>query len=166
MRTSYFFVDMSGVELIVGAILGGIPIVLEAYDRYWTISRAYSTYRNHSKELLSLDATLDAQKALFRCTVGLFLRVVTTDPENAACLLSTPGTWKADDFSIQLGETNNTVLEDLFKAWRRVLSQVHGSLQSICDTVETLRPSSTDHDQPNHKVCLSEEAITGRKHFC
>jgi len=135
---------MSGVELIVGAVLGGIPVVLEAYDRYWAISRALSTFRHHSKELLSLDAALDTQKALFRSTVALLLRVVMKDPEQATGLLGSPGPWPADSFVVPHSTSKMTVLEELFNAWKRVLDQVHGSLQSICGTVEDFRSSRED----------------------
>jgi hypothetical protein len=140
---------MSGIETIVGLILGGVPIVLEAYDRYCSISKTFTTFRQHSKELLRLDAFLDAQKSLFRSNVARLLRVLTNDRDKASSLLSDDANWAG--FRIHgISHTRVDVVQNPFKSWKAILDQIYNILQSICSEVETFRLS-----------CLPESARVG-----
>ncbi|RYP71835.1 hypothetical protein DL771_004547 [Monosporascus sp. 5C6A] len=131
---------MSGFEFIVGVIIGGIPVILEAYDRYWTVSTAFKTFRQHSRELVKLDTILNTQKFLFRSNVTKLLTAVTNDPEKARNLLSEDPNW--DDFGIHgISRARADGLRDAFASWKANLDQIHGNLQSICAEIETFHSS-------------------------
>ncbi|KAF5004499.1 hypothetical protein FDECE_9011 [Fusarium decemcellulare] len=132
---------MSGFE-IAGVVLGAIPIVLEAYDRYHGVSKAFA-FRQHSRELTRLDAILNAQKTIFRSDVTKLLIAVTNDPEKARSLLSGEDQcW--DDLGIHglASSIRPKALHDAFNSWKDTLDEIHHSLQSICSEVESFRVSS------------------------
>ena len=139
---------MSGFE-IVGIIIGGIPLAFEAYDRYWAVSKAFSTFRNHSNELDKLDTILKTQKTLFRSNVIKVLTIVSDDPSVVRSLVSGDGncTWQ----DLRLKPTLQNVLEDSlkesFKSWEENLEQIRRTLLSICTEIDEFRsscPSNTD----------------------
>lgn len=129
---------MSGVELIFGATLGAIPILLEAYDGYRKLSKAFATFRYGSREMMRLDASLCAKKALFRSNVAALLRVITNDPDKASRLLSEDADWS--NISIAEGcRLRIDILQDSFRSWKGILDQMYDCLQCICAETEEFR---------------------------
>ncbi|KAL6918830.1 hypothetical protein ACHAP8_008570 [Fusarium lateritium] len=156
---------MSGFE-IVGVVLGGIPIVLEAYNRYQTVSKTFSGFRQHSRALSRLDTILNAQKTIFRGDVTKLLTAVTKDGEKARSLISGERSW--DDLGIRgLDHTRAETLRDAFGSWKATLDEIHDSLQAICSEVEGFRVSSTKPTQglsveifrKQFKLCVKKDIV-------
>ncbi|CEI63691.1 hypothetical protein FVEN_g6812 [Fusarium venenatum] len=156
---------MSGFE-IVGVVLGGIPIVLEAYNRYQTVSKTFSGFRQHSRALSRLDTILNAQKTIFRGDVTKLLTAVTNDAEKTRSLISGERSW--DDLGIRgLDHTRAETLRDAFSSWKATLDEIHDSLQAICSEVESFRVSSTKPTQvlsvekfrKQFKLCVKKDIV-------
>jgi len=126
------------MEFIVGIIVGGIPVVLEAYDRYWALSKAFSCFRNHSSELGKLDTILSTQRALFRANVTKILIALTRNPVQARSLLAGGVAW-TDLGSEHLLNIEVDNFRDSFTSWNENLHQIQGILRSICREVEAFR---------------------------
>ncbi|KAI8689595.1 hypothetical protein NCS56_00223100 [Fusarium sp. Ph1] len=129
------------MEFIVGTVLAGVPIVLEAYDRYWDLSKGFTTFRQYSKELVKLDTILKTQKTLFRGNIIKLLTAITNDPDRARGLLSerSQETWQTLRLEIINSEQRLESLRDTFKSWKATLDQVLSSVTAICLEVETFR---------------------------
>ncbi|KAI8679353.1 hypothetical protein NCS57_00213300 [Fusarium keratoplasticum] len=129
------------MEFIVGTVLAGVPIVLEAYDRYWDLSKGFTTFRHYSKELVKLDTILNTQKTLFRGNIIKLLIVITNDPERARGLLSerSKETWETLKLETINSEQRLESLRDTFTSWKATLDQVLSSVTAICLEVESFR---------------------------
>ncbi|KAK6721269.1 hypothetical protein SNK04_000164 [Fusarium graminearum] len=157
---------MSGFE-IVGVVLGGIPIVLEAYNRYQTVSKTFSSFRQHSRALSRLDTILNAQKTIFRGDVTKLLTAVTNDAEKARSFISGKRSW--DDLGIHgLDRTRAETLRDTFSSWKDTLGEIHDSLQAICSEVESFRVSSSikstqvlsaERFRKQFKLCVKKDVV-------
>ena len=132
------------MEFIVGIVVGGIPVILEAYDRYWTISKAFSCFRNHGSELDKLDTVLSTQKVLFRGGAIKILSTLTRNPAKAHSLLAGDATWAGLSSEPMLQIEVDSVKE-AFTSWKGNLDQIHSILRSICTEVETFRSSCPTH---------------------
>ncbi|CEF71967.1 hypothetical protein FGSG_00120 [Fusarium graminearum PH-1] len=102
---------MSGFE-IVGVVLGGIPIVLEAYNRYQAVST----------------------------TLTSTLSTVTQDAEKARSLISGDGNWDALGLE-GLDLTRLETMRDALDSWKDTLDVIHDSLQAICSEIDSFRVS-------------------------
>lgn len=133
------------MEFIVGTALAGIPIVLEAYDRYWDISEGLNTFRHYSRELTKLDTIMKTQKTLFRANVIKLLTAITNDQEKARTLLS--GSNKEDLRRLQLPTVEDSTrvesLQELFGSWNAILELVLSTATAICLEVESFGTSNT-----------------------
>ncbi|EEU40090.1 uncharacterized protein NECHADRAFT_76030 [Fusarium vanettenii 77-13-4] len=129
------------MEFIVGTVLAGVPIVLEAYDRYWDLSKGFTTFRHYSKELVKLDTILNTQKTLFRGNITKLLTAITNDPERARGLLSerSKETWETLKLETINSEQRLESLRDTFTSWKATLDQVLLSVTAICFEVESFR---------------------------
>ncbi|KAI8723138.1 hypothetical protein NCS52_00168900 [Fusarium sp. LHS14.1] len=129
------------MEFIVGTVLAGVPIVLEAYDRYWDLSKGFTTFRHHSKELVKLDTILNTQKTLFRGNITKLLTAITNDPERARGLLSerSQESWQTLQLETINSEQRLESLRDTFTSWKATLDQVLSSVTAICLEVESFR---------------------------
>ncbi|KAH7274954.1 hypothetical protein B0J15DRAFT_473884 [Fusarium solani] len=129
------------MEFIVGTVLAGVPIVLEAYDRYWDLSKGFTTFRHYSKELVKLDTILKTQKTLFRGNIIKLLTAITNDPETARGLLSerSQETWETLKLETINSEQRLESLGDTFASWKATLDQVLSSVTAICLEVEAFR---------------------------
>ncbi|UPK96571.1 hypothetical protein LCI18_007506 [Fusarium solani-melongenae] len=118
------------MEFIVGTVLAGVPIVLEAYDRYWDLSKGFTTFRQYSKEL-----------TLFRGNIVKLLTAITDDPERARGLLSerSQETWLTLQLITINSEQRLESLRDTFTSWKATLDQVLSSITTICLEVESFR---------------------------
>ncbi|RSL49404.1 hypothetical protein CEP54_012452 [Fusarium duplospermum] len=126
------------MEFIVGTVLAGVPIVLEAYDRYWDLSKGFTTFRHYSKELVKLDTILNTQKTLFRGNIVKLLTAITNDTERAHGLLSerSTETWETLRLETTNSEQRLESLRDTFTSWKATLDQVLSSVTTICLEVE------------------------------
>jgi hypothetical protein len=133
------------MEFIVGTALAGIPIVLEAYDRYWDISAGFNAFRHYSKELIKLDTILKTQKTLFRGNVIKLLTAITNDPEKAQDLLSNNGREHWDEFRpLRIYDSNRLEsLQETFVSWKETLELVLSTVTAICIEVESFQSTSS-----------------------
>ncbi|RTE83895.1 hypothetical protein BHE90_001477 [Fusarium euwallaceae] len=129
------------MEFIVGTVLAGVPIVLEAYDRYWDLSKGLTTFRHYSKELVKLDTILNTQKTLFRGNIVKLLTTMTDDPDRARGLLSerSTETWETLRLETINSEQRLESLRDTFTSWKATLDQVLSSVTAICLEVDSFR---------------------------
>lgn len=84
---------MSGVEFILSTVIGVIPLVLEAYDRYGKVAGAIKTLRHPQRHLDILHAQIVTQETLFRNSVSKLLVALTDDAQKAKSLLSDEPDW-------------------------------------------------------------------------
>ena len=134
----------------MGVILGGIPVVLEAYDRYWTVSKAFRTFRQNEKELIKLDIILKTQKIRFRSNVLKLLTAVTNDPEKAYSLLSgEKPNWKDFDIHGICGKRAEN-LRDTFTSWKANMGQIQACIETICEEFEIFIPHLTESEKVRH----------------
>ncbi|KAH6842693.1 hypothetical protein B0I37DRAFT_345914 [Chaetomium sp. MPI-CAGE-AT-0009] len=129
---------MSGVELIVGAVLGAVPIVLETYDRYDKVLKAFQTFRHPSPELNCLGATLRTQKMLFASDITKLRDALADNTDTARNLLSEHPDWTAFQ-AHGLSRARAECLRGLFSSWKENLDQIHGNLQVIEGEVASVR---------------------------
>ncbi|KAH8895988.1 hypothetical protein GQ53DRAFT_854322 [Thozetella sp. PMI_491] len=136
------------MEFIVGTALAGVPIVLEAYDRYWDLSDGLRIFRNYSKELAKLDTIIGTHKALFRGNIVQLLTEITRDQEKARSLLSdyNSETWQQVALQATMGSNRLDALRDAFASWRGTLELVHSAIATICLEMEGFRTSNTGLD--------------------
>jgi hypothetical protein len=127
------------MELIVSIIVGGIPVVLEAYDRYSTVSQAFSCFRNHGSELDKLDAILSTQKTLFRGSVVEILTTLTQNPTKARSLLATGAALEGFNAASMVDMIEVDSVKEAFESWERNLSQIRRILESICDEIDSFQ---------------------------
>ena len=132
------------MEFIVGTVLAGVPIVLEAYDRYWDISECFSTFRHYSQELIKLDTIIKTQKTLFRWNIIKLLTEVTNNPEKARNLLSDSSKEKWEELKLLAVYGSNRLesLQETFASWKATLELVLSSVTAICLEVESFRTSN------------------------
>lgn len=135
---------MSGLEFIVGTVLAGVPIALEAYDRYWDLSEGFNTFRHYSKELVKLDTILRTQKTLFRGNVIKLLTAITNNPEKARELLTDTEKRRLDDLKLHIRERNRLEsLKEMFTSWQATLELLLNAVTTICREVEQFRSANS-----------------------
>jgi hypothetical protein len=81
---------MSGIEFIIGTVLAAVPIALEAYDRSNRVFEVFSVFRQYSREVLTLEAKLSAQRTIFRNNAINLLRAITRDRATVQDIVSQP----------------------------------------------------------------------------
>jgi hypothetical protein len=138
------------MEFIVGTVLAGIPVVLEAYDRYWRLAAGFSTFRHSSTEFTKLETVLKTQKTLFRSDALQLLSSVTNDPEFAKELLSDSNSpnWA----QLRLDDAyNNRVdgLRDTFSSWMATAMQIKLALGTLSRDFTNLRTTSREFQEVN-----------------
>ncbi|KAJ5151061.1 uncharacterized protein N7482_010313 [Penicillium canariense] len=133
------------MEFIVGTVLAGVPIVLEAYEYYWKISDGFSNFRHYSRELIKLDTIMKTQKTLFRGNIVKLLTALTKDQDLARDLLSDAS--KERWATIQLHGSHNPnrleSLRDAFSSWEATMKLVLDSITTVCGELEGFRTSHT-----------------------
>ncbi|KAJ5675814.1 hypothetical protein N7462_008711 [Penicillium macrosclerotiorum] len=146
------------MEFIVGTVLAGIPLVLEAYDRYRKLSEGFDTFRNHSRELTKLDTVMKTQKTLFRANVIKLITEITNDPEKARNLLSE--SHRENLQKLKLPNVNDSAridsLREMFSTWNSVLELVLHTATAICLEVESFGASST---AKRFRLCWKKDEV-------
>lgn len=152
---------MSGVEFILSTVIGVVPLVLEAYDRYGKIAGAIKTLRHPQRHLDILHAQVITQETLFRNSVSKLLVALTDDAQKAKSLLSDEPDWDclriknlgqrrlvSPEFGTKTGPCRDThrrntsrveLLHDTFEIWRKNARHIHEDLRLICSRLEDLR---------------------------
>lgn len=80
---------MSGFE-IVGVVLGAIPLVISAIEKYKATSRSLKLYRLKVTLMDDLIRSLKEQKLFIECDLSLTLRKTSIDPEDIETMLQDP----------------------------------------------------------------------------
>lgn len=133
---------MSGVELIVGAVLGAIPIALEAYDRSGRVFQVFSTsVKRYPSEVLLLETRLGAQKTIFRNNAVNLLTAITKDQVRVQEVLDKPSSdaAKAGLVMSSLYVRKLGALDESFVSCRQTADQINKALQRLCLQAETFR---------------------------
>ncbi|CRK29979.1 hypothetical protein BN1708_005114 [Verticillium longisporum] len=134
---------MSGVELIVGAVLGSVPIALEAYDRSGRLFETISTFRHYAKEVDLLDAKIGTQRVIFRNNAINLLTAVTQDRDSVQEVLKRPSPeLPAAHARLSMSPMYRhriDTLAELFVSCRQISDQVNCVLQELCVQFEAIR---------------------------
>jgi len=99
---------VSGVEFIVGAVLGSVPIAITAFEKYGKASEFPSTFRSRG-EIENLQSRVRTQKSIFRNTaINLLLSAITNDYDLVHTVISTLGqAFRRDPTSTQSSGSSN-----------------------------------------------------------
>lgn len=134
---------MSGVEVIVGAVLGSVPIALEAYDRSGRLFETISTFRHYAKEVDLLDAKIGTQRVIFRNNAINLLTAVTQDRDSVQEVLKRPSPeLPAAHARLSMSPMYRhriDTLAELFVSCRQLSDQVNCVLQELCVQFEAIR---------------------------
>ncbi|TPX08989.1 uncharacterized protein E0L32_009568 [Thyridium curvatum] len=165
---------MSGVELIVGAVLGAIPIALEAYDRSGRVFQVFSTsVKRYPSEVLLLETRLGAQKAIFRNNAVNLLTAITKDRVRVQEVLDKPSSDAAKAglvMSSLLGLTKPHItkaideLRDFNQDFGLITDHIIKALHSIADEPKDEGPvrksaRSLNVLQPYHRFRDASKAL-------
>ncbi|CRK21653.1 hypothetical protein BN1723_002769 [Verticillium longisporum] len=146
---------MSGVELIVGAVLGSVPIALEAYDRSGRLFETISTFRHYAKEVDLLDAKIGTQRVIFRNNAINLLTAVTQDRDSVQEVLKRPSPeLPAAHARLSMSPMYRhriDTLAELFVSCRQISDQVN------CFLVNSFHPRKRNCDLEIEQVCESDD---------
>ena len=132
---------MSGVELIVGTVLGSVPIALEAYDRLGRTFEVFSVFRHYPREVSILEARLSAQRTIFRNTSINLLAAITRDRVGVEEVVNRPSSIPVKQ-ALRLAPAYHNRIDALhgsFVACDQTASQIRASLHSLCNQLESFR---------------------------
>jgi len=132
---------MSGVEIIVGTVLGSVPIALEAYDRLGRTIEVFSIFRHYPTEVSILEARLSVQRTIFRNTAINLLTAITGDRLKVEEIVNRPATVAARQ-ALSLAPANHNridALRESFVACRQTADQIRASLHTLCTQLESFR---------------------------
>ncbi|KAJ4218856.1 hypothetical protein NW759_008007 [Fusarium solani] len=145
---------MSGVELIVGAVLGSVPIAIEVYDRYERVFQFFSAVKKYSREVSVLDARLGSQRILFRNNAINLLTAITRDQEGVHEVIRNPtsATPRLNLAMASVYRNRIDALDESFVSCTQTVEQIHDSLQVLCSQFDDLRTElggSDDNIRPS-----------------
>ncbi|KAI8673027.1 hypothetical protein NCS56_00767400 [Fusarium sp. Ph1] len=124
---------MSGVELIVGAVLGSIPIAIEVYDRSGRVFEVFSAFKQFPREVSILDAKLSVQRAIFRNNAINLLAVITRDQEYVLEAINRPKSTAAS-LGLAMAPVYRSRIDDLemsFESCAQTAEQIRNSLRVL-----------------------------------
>lgn len=132
---------MSGVEFILGTVLGVVPLALEVYDRSDRVFEVFSTFRQYPRDVLLLDSRLSAQRTIFRNTAINLLDAITKDGTKVREVLRhrSPHMSKLDLTMAPVYRHRLDALEDSFAVCRQTAEQIRATLQRLysqCDAFQ------------------------------
>ena len=134
-------VSMSGVELIVGVVLGSIPIAIEVYNRSGRVFEVFSAFKQYPREVSILDAKLSVQRTIFRNNAINLLTDITRDPEYVLEVINRPvsTTWKSDLAMAPMYRNRVDALEESFESCARTADHIRSSLMVLCSQSDDFR---------------------------
>lgn len=113
---------MSGAEVIVGLVLGVLPLIVKAAESYKKIGEVIATYQKYSKAVHIFNIELSTQRTIFQNECTLILAEVVSNPDE---MFSEPA--GAED-SIRLSLRNNPNMEQLSE---RMIERIHDSYKQL-----------------------------------
>ncbi|EEU45284.1 uncharacterized protein NECHADRAFT_80816 [Fusarium vanettenii 77-13-4] len=132
---------MSGVELIVGAVLGSIPIAIEVYDRSGRVFEVFSAFKKYPREVSILDAKLSVQRTIFRNNAINLLNTVTKDQASVLEVVNRPASAAARRDLTMAPVYRNRIdaLGESFRSCAQTAEQIQHSLQVLCSQSDDFR---------------------------
>ncbi|RTE80656.1 hypothetical protein BHE90_004859 [Fusarium euwallaceae] len=132
---------MSGVELIVGAVLGSIPIAIETYDRSGRVFGVFSAFRQYPREVSILDARLGVQRTIFRNNAINLLTAITKDQESVLQVINRPASTisRLDLTMAPVYRDRIDALQESFESCAQTAEQIRCSLQALCSQYDDFR---------------------------
>lgn len=138
---------MSGVEFIVGTVLGAVPLVLYAFDKYGKVSEAISTFRS-PREFTKLQTRVGTQRTIFRNNSINLLSAITNQHEEilawfaavepAALSGQNPPNPGLDLHMDPIYHERVESLKDSFESCSSTLKQLERTLTTISDELSGL----------------------------
>lgn len=139
---------MSGVELIVGIVLGSVPIALEAYDRLGRTFKIFSTFKHYPREVSILEARLSAQRTIFRNTAINLLAAITRDRLGVENIVNKSSSSPVREPLSLAPAYHNRIdaLSESFVACHQTADQIRTNLHSLCAQLESFRVEVGEKD--------------------
>lgn len=147
---------MSGAEVIVGLVLGVLPLIIKAAESYKKISQVVATYRKYSNAVYIFSIEFSTQRTIFQNECTLILAEVVDNSRVLHEMFSEPA--GAED-SIRSSLRNNRNLEQLsermngrildsYKQLKVLLEHIEQNLEQIYEDIkqyQSSRPDVGDH---------------------
>ncbi|KAH7159536.1 hypothetical protein B0J13DRAFT_492650 [Dactylonectria estremocensis] len=137
---------MSGVEFIVGTVLGGVPVAVLAFEKYQTLSTMLSTFRN-PREIVRMQSKVGSQRTIFRNNAINLLSSVTNDRESIHSWISglTDSSSHASSLTADIDFTLADVyrsridsLKDTFSSCKSTLDEIMSTLEKISEELSSI----------------------------
>jgi len=133
---------MSGVEFIVGAVLGSVPLAVILLEKYAVFSEGLSTVRNPNRALKLPMTRVETQKTAFRVIAIKLLSVITDDRDLISSTMSELTEMARDtnlSSSITPQSTIRTARElKMSSIYHNCVDTLENSFKSCKDTVELI----------------------------
>ncbi|KAJ4259732.1 hypothetical protein NW762_007663 [Fusarium torreyae] len=129
---------MSGVELIVGTVLGSVPIAIETYDRSKRVFDVFSTFKQYPREVRTLEAKIGAQRTIFRNNAINLLTAITKDRSKVRDVMNHSQSQAMRSTLTMATVYHNRLdaLNDSFTACCQTSEQMQHTLQRLCAQLE------------------------------
>lgn len=123
---------MSGAEVIVGLVLGVLPLIIKAAESYKIIGEVIATYRKYSKAVHIFGIELSTQRTIFQNECTLILAEVVDNPLLLHTVFSEPA---SAEHSIRLSLRNNRKLEQLSERMNRCILDSYKQLKVLLELI-------------------------------
>ncbi|RSL88528.1 hypothetical protein CEP51_001696 [Fusarium floridanum] len=140
---------MSGVELIVGVVLGSIPIAIEVYNRSSRVVEVFSTFKQYPREVSILDAKLGVQRTIFRNNAINLLTTITKDQEYVLEVINRPVSTTENSDLVMASVYRNRIdaLEESFQSCALTTNQIRNSLMVLYSQSDDFRAEVGERQQ-------------------
>lgn len=143
---------MSGAEVVVGLVLGILPLIIRAAESYKNIGEAIATYRKYSKAVHIFNIELSTQRTIFQNECTLILAEVVKNPVVLNEMFSEPaGAEDSIRLSLrdhsnmgQLSERMNKRILDSYKQLQVLLELIAQNLEQIYEDIKQYQSSRPD----------------------
>ncbi|KAH7002587.1 hypothetical protein EDB80DRAFT_720802 [Ilyonectria destructans] len=161
---------MSGVEFIVGTVLGGVPIAVMAFEKYQTLSTMLSTFRN-PREIVRMQSKVGSQRTIFRNNAINLLSSVTNDRELIHSWISglTDSNNNASsptaDIDLTLADIYRSridSLKDTFSSCKSTLDEIMSTLGKISEELSSIANVVGKSSEPNMSQSSSSKEWMSR----
>lgn len=130
-------------ELIVGTVLGVLPLVLKGFNEYAEIAIKFKTLTHYSSELRNLDVVMKTQSWIVHELAVQLLESICGNSKKARDLLATGEHVLLDGVAIDEARLARLVdMQDGFDLWNVSLLQINSAIDVICRRLETLHPET------------------------
>lgn len=143
---------MSGAEVIVGLVLGVLPLIIRAAESYKKIGEVIATYRKYSKTVHIFNIELSTQRTIFQNECTLILAEVVNNPLVLNEIFSKPaGAEERIRLSLrdnsnmeQLSERMNKRILDSYKQLEVLLGLIAQNLDQVYEVIGQYQSSRPD----------------------